>query len=165
MMAWDIEQVRALADLAAEKNVAELTIEDGETSITLKMPSAFVTSVASSGGGSVAAVSPVAVVAPPPSVAPVLATSAPPPIAAVDASLVTITAPMVGTFYRASSPESPPFAEVGQRVSLGQTLCILEAMKQMNELECEQSGTITAVLVQNGDPVEYGKPLFTLRPD
>jgi acetyl-CoA carboxylase biotin carboxyl carrier protein len=69
---------------------------------------------------------------------------------------------MVGTFYRSSSPESPPFAEVGQRVTVGQSLCILEAMKQMNTLESELTGVVKQVLVDNGQPVEYGQPLFVI---
>lgn len=73
--------------------------------------------------------------------------------------------PMVGTFYRAPSPGAPPFVEVGGRVRPGQTLCIIEAMKLMNELEAEVAGTVLEILVQNGQPVEYGEPLFRIQPD
>jgi acetyl-CoA carboxylase biotin carboxyl carrier protein len=78
--------------------------------------------------------------------------------------LVTITSPIVGTFYRASSPEAAPFVEVGSRVKKGQVLCIVEAMKLMNEIECEIDGTVIKVLVENGQPVEYGEPLFLIEP-
>jgi acetyl-CoA carboxylase biotin carboxyl carrier protein len=78
--------------------------------------------------------------------------------------LVDITSPMVGTFYRAPAPEAPPYVEVGSRVSKGQTLCILEAMKLMNELESEAEGTIREILVENAEPVEYGQVLFRIDP-
>lgn len=73
-----------------------------------------------------------------------------------------ITAPMVGTFYRAPAPEAPPFVEVGQVVEAGQTVCIIEAMKLMNEIECDKRGRVTKVLVDNAQPVEYGQPLFVM---
>lgn len=79
--------------------------------------------------------------------------------------LVDVTSPMVGTFYRAPAPEAPPYVEVGSRVTKGQTLCILEAMKLMNELEAEQDGVIREVLVENAEPVEYGQPLFRIDPN
>jgi len=78
--------------------------------------------------------------------------------------LVEVTSPMVGTFYRAPAPDAPAYVEVGDRVSLGQTVCILEAMKLMNELESEVSGTIREICVQNADPVEYGQVLFRIEP-
>lgn len=75
-----------------------------------------------------------------------------------------INSPMVGTFYRASSPESPPFVKIGDRVEVGQTLCIIEAMKIMNEIESEHAGTVSDILVENGKPVEFGQPLFIITP-
>lgn len=78
--------------------------------------------------------------------------------------LVTVTAPLVGTFYRAASPDTPPFVEVGDSVKKGQVLCIVEAMKLMNEIECETEGVIVRVLVENAHPVEYGEPLFLIEP-
>ena len=86
------------------------------------------------------------------------------PAAARDDNTVEIVSPMVGTFYRSPSPEAPPYVEVGSQVRKGQTLCILEAMKLMNELEAEIDGTIRAILVENTDPVEYGQPLFMIEP-
>jgi acetyl-CoA carboxylase biotin carboxyl carrier protein len=79
-------------------------------------------------------------------------------------ALLEVTSPMVGTFYRAPAPDAPPYVEVGDRVSKGQTVCILEAMKLMNELECEVSGTIREICVENADPVEYGQVLFRIEP-
>jgi acetyl-CoA carboxylase biotin carboxyl carrier protein len=80
-------------------------------------------------------------------------------------SLLEITSPMVGTFYRAPAPDAPPYVEKGDRVVDGQTVCILEAMKLMNELESEVAGTVREICVQNGDPVEYGQVLFRIEPD
>jgi acetyl-CoA carboxylase biotin carboxyl carrier protein len=78
--------------------------------------------------------------------------------------LITVTSPIVGTFYRASSPEAAPFVEVGSKIKKGQVLCIVEAMKLMNEIESEVDGTVIKVLVENGQPVEYGEPLFLIEP-
>ncbi len=84
--------------------------------------------------------------------------------AEADDALVSVVSPMVGTFYRAPAPDAPPYVEVGDRVSKGQTLCILEAMKLMNELESEVSGVIREIRVENGEPVEYGQVLFRIEP-
>ena len=102
---------------------------------------------------------------PPPAPAP---DAAPPPPPAVkpaeDKKTFTVNSPFVGTFYRSASPDSPPFVDVGQVVKKGQVLCIVEAMKLMNEIEAEQPGRLMEVLVQNGSPVEYGESLFRLEP-
>ncbi len=79
-------------------------------------------------------------------------------------ALLEITSPMVGTFYRAPAPDAPPYVEIGDRIAKGQTVCILEAMKLMNELECEVSGTVREICVENADPVEYGEVLFRIEP-
>jgi len=97
-----------------------------------------------------------------PSAAPAAAEAA--PAAAPASNLVEIKSPMVGTFYRAPAPEAPAYAEVGSRVAKGQTLCILEAMKLMNELESDVAGTVREVCVENGEPVEYGQVLFRIEP-
>lgn len=78
--------------------------------------------------------------------------------------LITITAPLVGTFYKSPSPDSPPFAEVGSKVKKGQVICIIEAMKLMNEIECDTDGILVRALVENAQPVEYGEPLFLVEP-
>ncbi len=88
----------------------------------------------------------------------------PPVVPASRSDLVDVSAPMVGTFYRAPSPDDAPFVEVGSRISLGQTVCILEAMKLMNELESEVSGEVVEILVENGTPVEYGQVLMRVKP-
>jgi len=147
-MRFDLKQIGELADLANEKGLAEVTVEDGDQKITLKLPSA----------GTVIA-APVVQHAP----AAAVATAPSPPAVtptAKDDHLHQITAPMVGTFYASPSPESPAYVAVGASVSKGQTLCIIEAMKMMNELESEVSGKIVKVLAENSQPVEFGQPLF-----
>lgn len=95
----------------------------------------------------------------------VTAPSSPPPApSSLRADLVDITAPMVGTFYRSPSPTDPPFVEIGSRISVGQPVCILEAMKLMNELEAEVSGELVEILVENGTPVEFGQMLLRVKP-
>jgi len=88
----------------------------------------------------------------------------PPSVPGSRSDLVEVTAPMVGTFYRAPGPEEPPFVEIGSRISVGQAVCILEAMKLMNELESEVSGEVLEILVENGTPVEFGQVLMRLKP-
>ena len=88
----------------------------------------------------------------------------PPSVPGSRSDLVEVTAPMVGTFYRAPGPEEPPFVEIGSRISVGQAVCILEAMKLMNELESEVSGEVIEILVENGTPVEFGQVLMRLKP-
>lgn len=83
----------------------------------------------------------------------------------IDQKLVDVTSPMVGTFYRSPAPGEPSFTDIGDRIKLGQTLCIIEAMKLMNEIEAEVSGQVVEILVQNGEPVEYGQPLMRINPD
>jgi acetyl-CoA carboxylase biotin carboxyl carrier protein len=87
------------------------------------------------------------------------------PAPEADEGLVVVKSPIVGTFYRSPDPNSPPFVEVGQRIKPGQVLCIVEAMKLMNEIEAESSGVIVKAHLENGQPVQYGDPLFTVRPD
>jgi acetyl-CoA carboxylase biotin carboxyl carrier protein len=99
--------------------------------------------------------------APPSSVA---VPAASPALAAPAEDGVKIQSPMVGTFYRASSPDVPPYADLGTRVEVGQTVCIIEAMKLMNEIKAESAGTITKILVENAQPVEFGQPLFIIKP-
>lgn len=147
------DQIRELSDLAAEKGLAELTVTDGERSITLKTALAAAVAPAPVASSMVVA-------APAPAVT---AASESPAAVTAAADETIVTAPMVGTLYRAPSPGAPPFAEVGQRVEVGQTLCILEAMKLMNELECEVAGTITAILAEDGQPIEFGQPLFKIK--
>jgi acetyl-CoA carboxylase biotin carboxyl carrier protein len=151
----NIDQIRALADLAHEKNLAELEVADGEKRVTLKTAAAFISSV----NVATAPVLPLPAPALPAAAEPTVVPPAP-KADALPANAYTVTSPMVGTFYRSPSPDSPPFVEVGQMVSAGQTLCIIEAMKLMNELESEVSGKVLKVLAENGQPVEFGQPLL-----
>jgi len=161
----DIKQIRQLADLAIEKDLAEIVVTDGDKSVTIKTLSSVqlehnpVVYAAPSNG--VAAVSAPAPAVAPSSPGPAAPAAEPvPSVASVNG--FTVTAPMVGTFYSSPSPESPPFVSVGQVISQGQTVCIIEAMKLMNELEAEVSGKVLQVLVENGQPVEFGQPLMVI---
>jgi acetyl-CoA carboxylase biotin carboxyl carrier protein len=148
----DIRKVKKLIELLEESGIAEIEISEGEDSVRI---SRF--------GSNVAA--PVAV-AMPPAAAPAAATAAAPASALAMAEAEedghVVPAPMVGTFYNAPSPGSAPFVQVGDRVSIGDALCIIEAMKMMNQIEAEVAGTIKSIRVQNGDPVEYGQILFVI---
>jgi acetyl-CoA carboxylase biotin carboxyl carrier protein len=152
----DIRKVKKLIELLDESGIAEIEITEGEESVRISRYSAS----AAPAPQPVAA--PVAAVA----AAPAPATPAPAPVAAPasepEEDGQAVTAPMVGTFYSAPTPGSPPFVQVGDRVSEGDTLCIIEAMKMMNQIEAEISGTIKSIRAQNGDPVEYGQILFVI---
>ena len=147
----DLRKFKKLIDLVQESGIAELEITEGEEKVRINR-------VGSGNPGAVMAPAPTIMQAPAP--APVSVA----PAAPVDVGVV-VKSPMVGTFYRASSPGAAPFVEVGQSVTAGQTLCIIEAMKLMNEIESDVSGTVTRVLVESGQPVEYGEPLFVLSPN
>jgi acetyl-CoA carboxylase biotin carboxyl carrier protein len=151
----DIRKVKKLIELLDESGIAEIEITEGEESVRISRYAANVVAPAP-----VALAAPVAAA---PVVAPVAAPAAAPIAAAeADEDGHAVTAPMVGTFYSSSSPGSPPFVQVGDRVNEGDTLCIVEAMKMMNQIETEVSGTVKSIRVQNGDPVEYGQILFVI---
>jgi acetyl-CoA carboxylase biotin carboxyl carrier protein len=161
-MDLNITQLQALADLAREKDLAEITINDGDKKITIKTPASVSHTIHQIGGAVPAMATAPVLTAPAPS--PTAPASPVAPAAPVeDASLHTVTSPMVGTFYSAASPESPVFAPKGSTITVGQTICILEAMKQMNELESDVAGTVVEVLISNGQPVEYGQALFKIK--
>jgi acetyl-CoA carboxylase biotin carboxyl carrier protein len=145
----DLRKLKKLIDLVQESGIAELEITEGEEKVK----------IVKGGGVSVSH-------AAPPLTPPGTPDVRPPAPAAAEAEPVheghVVKAPMVGTFYRAASPDAKAFVEVGQPVKEGQTICIIEAMKLMNEIECDASGVIKAVLVENGQPVEYGQPLFII---
>ncbi len=150
----DIREIKRLVELMVHNELSELDISEGENKIHLKR------------GGAVVSAAPAAPVAAPASpVAAPAAHAAPPasPAAPVD-GLVEIRSPMVGTFYAASSPDSEPFVRVGAAVSDDSVVCIIEAMKVMNEIKAERSGTIVEVCVKNAQPVEYGQVLFKVKP-
>ncbi len=152
----DIRKVKKLIELLDESGISEIEITEGDESVRI-----------SRNAPSVAAPVP-AYVAPAfaapalevPPAAPPATTAA--PAAADDSDGYAVTAPMVGTFYAASSPGSPPFVQVGDHVNEGDTLCIVETMKMMNQIEAEVSGTVKSIRVQSGDPVEYGQILFVI---
>ncbi len=151
----DIRKVKKLIELLEESNIDEIEIAEGEESIRISRTSR--TAAAMAPAQYLAPAAPAA--APAPSVAPE-PTSAPAPKAVSNDHAVK--SPMVGTFYRAPSPTSSVFAEVGQTVQAGDTVCIVEAMKMMNQIEADKSGTVTAILVENGEPVEFDQPLITI---
>lgn len=153
----DLRKLKTLIDLVSESGVAELEITEGDDRVKI---------VNRVGAAPVAAAAP-AVIATPvvasaaPAAAPAVAAEPPAaPVAAEDTR--TINSPMVGTFYRAPSPGAKPFADVGQKVKAGDTVCIIEAMKLLNEIETEYDGVIKEILVENGQPVEFGQPLFVI---
>ncbi len=150
----DLRKLKTLIDLVSDSNVSELEITEAEGTVRIvksaPAPMAVVTQMA--------APAPVAVAAP---VAAAPA-PAPAPVAEVEPVGHTVKSPMVGTFYRSSSPGAKSFAEVGQQVKEGETICIIEAMKILNEIEADKSGTITKILAENGQAVEYGAPLFII---
>ena len=147
----DIRKVKKLIELLEESGIAEIEITQGDESVRI---SRFAANVPP----------PVAVAVPPAAAAAPPAPAATSPLAMAEAEEDghVVTAPMVGTFYNAASPGSPPFVQVGDRVNVGDTLCIVEAMKMMNPIEAEVSGAIKSIRVQNGEPVEYGQILFVI---
>ncbi len=148
----DIRKIKKLIELLEESGINELEITEGEESVRI------------SRGGPVQQYAPVHYTAAP-AVAPAAAAAPAAAPAAAAAPVVTghqMRSPMVGTFYRAASPTSKNFAEVGQSVKVGDTLCIVEAMKMMNQIQADKAGTITAILVENGEPVEFDQPLFVI---
>jgi len=152
----DLRKLKKLIDLVQESGIAELEITEGEEKVKIvKGGEATVTPLAPATPG---APKPAAAVASAP------ATPVPPPAAPEEpvAEGHLLKAPMVGTFYRSASPESKAFVEVGQSIKAGETVCIIEAMKLMNEIEADATGVIKAILVENGQPVEYGQPLFII---
>lgn len=146
----DIRKIKKLIEMLEESNLAEIEIREGEESIRISRASSVETGVAASP----------AMPAPFPTAAPAASEPAAPE-SAVPAGHV-IVSPMVGTFYRASSPGGNPFVEVGSRVNVGDTLCIIEAMKMLNEIEADRAGVVRAILKENGQPVEYGEALFMI---
>jgi acetyl-CoA carboxylase biotin carboxyl carrier protein len=148
----DIRKVKKLIELLEESGIAELEIREGEESVRISRQPA---------GGTAMYMAPPPGMAAPAASAPPAAAAAP----AAEASLPSghvVTSPMVGTFYRSSAPGNKAFVDVGQRVDVGDTLCIIEAMKMFNQIEADKAGSIKAILVENGQPVEYGQPLFVI---
>ena len=153
----DIRKVKKLIELLDDSGIAEIEISEGEDSVRISRYPA----------GVPVAAAPVAAPAPMPAPAasapaPAADATAEAPAEAKEEDGFEVTAPMVGTFYAASSPGAAPYVQVGDRVNEGDTLCIIEAMKMMNQIEAEVSGTVKSIRVQNGEPVEYGQILFVI---
>jgi len=150
----DIRKVKKLIELLEESGVAEIEIHEGEESVRISRQSTVVPAMMPAAPFAAAPAAPA-----PAAAEPVAADTA------VESSIPAghqVTSPMVGTFYRAPSPGASPFVEVGQSVAVGDTLCIIEAMKMLNQIEADQAGVIKAILVENGQPVEFGEPLFVI---
>ena len=150
----DLRKLKTLIDLVSESNVSELEITEAEGKVRI------VKSAPAAAVAQVVAAAPVAAVAAP--VVQAVADAASAAAAAPAPAGHTVKSPMVGTFYRASSPGAKPFAEIGQAIKEGETICIVEAMKILNEIEADKSGTVKQILVDNGQAVEYGQPLFVI---
>ena len=146
----DIRKVKKLIELLEESGIAEIEIHEGEESVRISRATSSVPVVAAAAPAPVAA-------APAPAIAAAPAESAEEKIEGH-----VVNSPMVGSFYRAPSPGAKSFVDVGSSVSVGDTLCIIEAMKLLNQIEADKSGTIKAILVENGQPVEYNQPLFII---
>ena len=149
----DLRKLKTLIDLVSDSNVSELEITEaeGKVRIVKASPTQAQHYVAMAPQAPMAAAAPTAVVAEPAVVA-----------AAPVITSHTVKSPMVGTFYRAASPEAKAFVEIGDSIKEGETVCIIEAMKILNEIEADKSGTVTRVMVDNGQAVEYGQPLFMI---
>ena len=146
---FDVKKVRRLIELMKEHDLAEIDLKQADQRVRIKR-----------GGEVVAVPAPVAAAA---SAAP--ATAAPAAAAAESSRMLVIASPMVGTFYRASGPDSAPFVKVGDRIGPDKTVCIIEAMKVFNEIPAGVSGQVVAILVENGGPVEFGQPLIKVDPE
>ena len=157
----DLRKLKKLIDLVQDSGIAELEITEGEEKVKIvKGGEAIVTPIAPAAARAPAS-APAAATSPTPATTPA-APAAAPAAEAPETEGHVLKAPMVGTFYRAASPEAKTFVEVGQSVKAGETVCIIEAMKLMNEIEADATGVIKAVLVENGQPVEFGQPLFII---
>lgn len=146
----DIRKVKKLIEMLEESSLAEIEIKEGEESIRI--------SRGGTGGNTYVTTTAAAPAAAPAPAAPVVAAPAAPAAPAGHA----VTSPMVGTFYRSPSPGAKAFVEVGQSVAVGDTLCIVEAMKMLNEIESDKAGVVKAILKENGQPVEFAEPLFII---
>lgn len=153
----DLRKIKKLIELLEESNLAELEIHEGEESVRLSRPAA---------GAPVAAHAPAAT-AHPPALQPQPAESSAEPAGEPEDEMPEgqiVRSPMVGTFYDAPNPDSEPFVKKGQKVARGDVLCLVEAMKMFNQIESEYDGTVAAILVETGQPVEFDQPLFVIRP-
>ena len=153
----DIRKIKKLIELLEESGIAEIEIKEGEEAVRISRMPTGTNAIHGMPTYGMPMAAPVA--------APAQAASAPAieaPAARPRTNEHVVTAPMVGTFYSASSPGSKPFVDIGDEVKVGQTLCIIEAMKMMNQIESDKAGRVTSIMARNGDPVEFGQPLFVV---
>jgi acetyl-CoA carboxylase biotin carboxyl carrier protein len=163
---WNLKEICELIDVLVEREISEFEMEKGGVRIRIKRGNA---AAESGNSGGTASSLPPAWASPPPPASPPPAAVAPGPAgeaapAELAEDLHIIKSPIVGTYYSSPSPSAPPFVNVGDVVEVGQPLCIIEAMKLMNEIESEAAGEIVRIYVENGQPVEYGQTLFAIRP-
>jgi acetyl-CoA carboxylase biotin carboxyl carrier protein len=154
----DIRKIKKLIELLEESGIAEIEIKEGEEALRIsRMPTGPAVHQLPAMAG-------LPLGAPMPAPAPAAATprAAEPAAAKAKPNEHVITAPMVGTFYAAASPGAKPFIEIGDEIKVGQVLCIIEAMKMMNQIESDKAGRVTSIMARNGDPVEFGQPLFVV---
>ena len=162
----DIRKIKKMIELLEESGIAEIEIKEGEETLRIARVLPGQAAVTHTG-------TPQQIYSAPPSAPPAPREGPPTPLEAAAASIAAaaaaataaqnlVTAPMVGTFYSSSSPTSKAFVEIGDEVSVGQVLCIIEAMKMMNQIEADRGGRVTSVMARNGDPVEFGQPLFVV---
>ncbi|AOX01689.1 acetyl-CoA carboxylase, biotin carboxyl carrier protein [Moorena producens PAL-8-15-08-1] len=161
-MALDINQLRDLLAAIAQTDITELTLKSDDFELTVRK-GVSIPPTSDSGGHSTPYPGATGSVQVAPTPVPKPEPPVPPP--GVDQKWEEIKSPMVGTFYRAPAPDEDPFVEVGERISAGQTVCIIEAMKLMNEIEAEVTGQVMEILVKNGEPIEYGQALMRIKPD
>jgi len=152
----DIRKIKKLIELVEESGIAELEISEGEESVRISRATAPVAAPTQVFAAPAPAAAPAA-----PAAAPV-APAAEAPAAAATPAGHQVLSPMVGSFYRAPSPDAKPFVEIGQSVNAGDTLCIVEAMKMMNQIEADKAGTVVAILAEDGDAVEFDQPLVII---
>jgi acetyl-CoA carboxylase biotin carboxyl carrier protein len=153
----DIRKIKKLIELLEESNIGELEIKEGEESVRIARNSGTTQYFSAPAPGFAAPAAPA-----PAAAAPVAPAAAAPAAAAPAISGHVVKSPMVGTFYRSPSPGSPAFIEVGKHVKAGDVICIIEAMKMMNQIEADKAGVIEAILVEDGNPVEFDQPLVTI---
>lgn len=154
----DLRKLKTLIDLVSESNISELEITEADGKVRIVKSDGQAPALAPVVAAPVLAPAPVAAAAAMPAPAPAASAAPAPAVPAGHA----VKSPMVGTFYRSSSPGAKPFVEVGQQVKEGDPICIIEAMKIMNEIEADKSGTVTQILCENGQAVEYGQPLMII---
>src|SRR5260370_1933598 len=156
----DIRKIKKLIELLEESGIAEIEIKEGEEALRISRMPTGTAAVAHHQIPQMASLPLAAPLAVPPKAA--VPTAPEVAIAKAKANEHVITAPMVGTFYGAPSPGAKPFIEIGDEIKVGQVLCIIEAMKMMNQIESDKAGRVTSIMARNGDPVEFGQPLFVV---